>query len=250
MATTPEQTQEDLAIQNSVAVLMKDLPQPVQDFLAGPQRDATTLRLSQRYGLHADQAGKFEMAFIYMLLGISKPEEFIESLRSAGIAPETIKNLAHDINEEVFKPLQKKEREDPSIVTPGPIPAATPLPIASPEKTILPSPPIYQPAPPVLQREPPFIPKIPVSQSQSEPEVRTMAGDMAIVQSGGHVPETLQPSSPVHQPVPATPVPASSVPGPLPPLARKPAPPSNENRDALHAVLKEYGIDPYREPPE
>jgi hypothetical protein len=35
----------------------------------------------------------------------------------------------------------------------------------------------------------------------------------------------------------------------MPAVAPTPKPaPRNENRDALHAVLKEYGVDPYREP--
>jgi hypothetical protein len=35
----------------------------------------------------------------------------------------------------------------------------------------------------------------------------------------------------------------------IPPTTKSPTT-ANENREALHAVLKEYGVDPYREPVE
>jgi hypothetical protein len=60
-----------------------------------------------------------------------------------------------------------------------------------------------------------------------------MAQDMAAVQ-------TVQ-----NNPTPATPV----SPAPIS-SGTTPSAPNSANRDALHAVLKEYGVDPYREPPE
>jgi hypothetical protein len=64
----PEQTpEEELSMNEKIAILMEDLPVPVQNFLRGPERDAVSSELSTKYNLHADQAGVFERSFIYML---------------------------------------------------------------------------------------------------------------------------------------------------------------------------------------
>ena len=68
------------------------------------------------------------------------------------------------------------------------------------------------------------------------------------------VPSTI---APISQPMPQQNTAARPFPAPFPtpstaaPAQASPMPPQNQaNRDALHAVLKEYGIDPYREPVE
>lgn len=97
---------------------MEDLPLPIRKFLQSPERDAVSLRLTQKYGLHADDAGTFERAYIYMLLGVFTPDEFVQELRENGLNENTIRGLATDVNEQVFKKLRQEERKE------GPMPGA------------------------------------------------------------------------------------------------------------------------------
>jgi hypothetical protein len=50
----PEQTpEEELSMNEKIAILMEDLPVPVQNFLRGPERDAVSSELSTKYNLNA-----------------------------------------------------------------------------------------------------------------------------------------------------------------------------------------------------
>ena len=103
------------------------------------------------------------------------------------------------------------------------------------------------------------------------PHVRTMQEDMRISQSHPQAPTPHVDAAPLTAPVrppaysqaPVRPLaaPAQLQQTPTPVAMTAPArtfqptqtaapAPKNENRDALHAVLKEYGVDPYREPAE
>ncbi len=101
---------EDASVTEAVAALLSELPKPVQDFVTGPERARIALSLSQKYNLHADQAGEFEHAYMFMLLGVSSPEEFVDSLTKAGIPAENVRGLAKDVNEQVFVPLRRAEQ--------------------------------------------------------------------------------------------------------------------------------------------
>jgi hypothetical protein len=166
----------------------------------------------------------------------------------------------------------------------------TPVTTAFVPPVSVPTPPpihVQQPAPPVsapVQQAPIQIGFEPTK--QAEPEVRTMAADMQMVKSGSYHPQEpsipsfstspadVNPHLPPAIPAFAPPPPAPARPFPAPTISAQPAAPSaprptatppspttsttstpatstaNENRDALHAVLKEYGVDPYREPIE
>jgi hypothetical protein len=100
---------EGLSFDEKIALLEEELPVAIQNFLHSSERDSISLKLSQKYNLHADQAGAFERAYLYMLLGVNSPEDFVRDLQEAGIPSETIKGLTADINELVFKKLQQQE---------------------------------------------------------------------------------------------------------------------------------------------
>ncbi|MBA3789478.1 hypothetical protein H0X32_03790 [Patescibacteria group bacterium] len=159
--------------------------------------------------------------------------------------------------------IQESSTSTPSLVS---VPSYAP--VAPPQPLIEPIPPL-----PEIQA--------PVVTPEASPEIRTMASDMAAVKAGESphfvparplsaptstwVPAPQAPIAPPspqpeYVPIPApssdashAPMPPASPPKfiPTPPLPRpKPAAANTENRDSLHAVLKSYGIDPYREPAE
>lgn len=133
MDASQEQELESLPFEQRIALLMGDLPAPLQRFLRSPERDAVSLRISQKYQLHADQAGVFEQAYLYLLIGVNSPDEFVQDLKKAGIAEDTIRGLAADINEQVFKKLQQEERG--AVSTPAPV---TPVVVPAPAVPVMP----------------------------------------------------------------------------------------------------------------
>lgn len=131
---------EDIPIEEQVDILMGDLPVPIQRFLKSPERDAVSLNLTRKYGLHTDDAGAFERAYIFMLLGVFTPEEFAQELRDGGLDEATVRGLATDINEGVFKKLRQQEREETIATsayrTQPPVPAVAPMQVGESQKPV------------------------------------------------------------------------------------------------------------------
>ncbi|KND51221.1 MAG: VgrG protein [Parcubacteria bacterium C7867-001] len=179
MDQTNSTTQSEISIDEAVATLVGGLPKAVRDFVVGPRRNEVVLALMRKYKMHADQAGGFEHAFLFMLLGITTPEEFMDELRKEGFDEQTTQGVINDINEQVFKKIQateQKSREEilpaarpapaqkaagqkwvpvvppaPIASTPTPVPVAAPTPqtfvAQAPNNIVLPGSTPMQPAP-------------------------------------------------------------------------------------------------------
>src|SRR3989344_4886731 len=276
-----ENFNEDLSIEEAVATVVADLPEAVQRFVTGPERDEVSLDLTRKYGLHADQAGDFEHAYMFLLLGLQTPEEFARKLRDVGLPETTIQGLATDMNERVFKKLRKEERLKSSVLTapniPEPPPFATqtvPQSTATPPPSPLPAysvplmqnaPVLYQPLPTTpIYNNPAPVPPTPETYHQA---TRTMARDMELATQGyqGQAAQPVFQSAPApvqYAPVPTPIVPsaqpfvpppqAAPTPEPLQPNYSSPAtaPVRLTPVDRVHTnapITKEYGSDPYRE---
>ncbi len=248
MEPTQNETPSEAELAAAVTRLVGTLPGPLREFVESPERDATVMLLSDKYDLHVDQAEAFEKAFIYMLLGIFTPEQFVADLTNADIPQETIDGLVQDVNTEVFIPLRDAEREAtqqpvqaPLVPAPAPLPVPSLIPAAPPAPSApvaaMPAAPAALPTP--LPQSPPPAPSVnvintvaavpqpapgPVALPGTMPEVRTMAGDMAALQQPatthnvymGHNPAetTWHPAASVHVFVPGPQAP--SVPTPVP----------------------------------
>lgn len=146
----------ELSLADAVASLVSELPAPIREFIKSPERDEIAMRLSQKYSLHVDQAGVFQLAYLHMLIGVVSPEEFSKNLADAGIPADTVSNLIHDVNEEVFKPLRAKERgvSSPSPSFPAPPSPAKPNVIDATPGTPVPAPSAPQIPPPYAGARP------------------------------------------------------------------------------------------------
>lgn len=109
---------KNLDPEDKIALLVNDLPTPIKRFVLSKERDEVSLELTQRYNLHADVAGAFDQAYIFMLLGIYSPDEFVTQLRDAGLTPDIVRSLTSDVNEMVFKKLREEEQEGSSFTAP------------------------------------------------------------------------------------------------------------------------------------
>lgn len=288
------QIPEELTLAEQMAVLMQELPQPLQDFLRSPQRDAVAAELGAKYLLRIDQAGVFERSYLYMLLGVYTPDEFVQELRDAGIPDAAVRGLTTDVNERVFKQLQHEEQSTDSVT---PVLASTPIP--APARPVAPPMQVFAPAAPAPFAPPPT--SIPVAPVAAQPVIRTMVHDMELAKEMAkhpHAPQetttirtaqpTWQPSSPARSfqtssvpntgvpftlptavlpPAPPMPIAAPIAPAFVPPAVIPPYQPraasvpipsnlpgqsssfSTPNTPAV-PIVKEYGMDPYREAPE
>jgi hypothetical protein len=190
-----------------------------------------------KYGLHVDTMGQVSEAITNMLLGLESPLQFQTELAAFGIPDGTADAIIQELNENVFKPLrdevrntppeQPEEEEAELVDEPVQIPVAvTPAPVPPPLTPIPPP----QPTVPAAEVAPP----VPASAPTPTP---TPAPQPA-------------PTRPVIASVPS-PVPQMPTETPRPALTPRPVPQNIQaNKEALHEVLKKYGVDPYREIPE
>ncbi len=247
-----------LSFNEKIAALESTLPKSVQDFLQSPERDATSLRLSQKYRLHADQAAAFERAYLYMLLGVNTPEDFVQDLKEANIPPDTIRGLTNDVNEQVFKKLQQTELygAGEQAIAPHPEvrgvqPQVPVMQVAPPQKeaahevakqSVEPSEPLpynlMRPdaLAPALSQQPAPIPAqnvaatpiaAPVPTSAPQPMLRTMQTDMEAMQHPEHAPEPVlyvpSVTSVASHTTPARAFQTASIPHVMTPVASRPA---------------------------
>jgi hypothetical protein len=261
------------------------LPQVLREYLADDDLTTITEQIGKEHQLHVDTIGALYRETTNMLLGIINPTQFVGELKSVGVPEESIGAIVQELNEKVFMPLREKiknqtqepeeegtEEEEPNEI-PEPAPPVPPtitqafvapnpsfvepnLPIPTPISEAVPTPvsapaPVPVPVPTfIAPSEPRPLPKIETPEPTPvipEPHARTMQEDMLEMKSAHKNSVPLAAPAAPSVPTPPTPSAVSSSPA----QAVTPPPTKlSENRDALHAVLKNYGIDPYREPPE
>jgi hypothetical protein len=232
MQLTPDQIRE----------AFQKLPRPVRAYLVSTKLYDLAQDFGKKYGLHVDTLGALSQSVTNMLLGFLTPAQFQAELHGIGIPDAAAASIISDLNEKVFKPLQEEMRSAPTEEADEEEPAPEPAPVFRPA----PSTPQISSAPAPLM--PPPSVTLPGTGTPVPPPI-------APPPSPAPAPRPPAVPEPVPPPPPATPqIPQSTSPGhrpqadrtPWTPPAPKPAP----GKDALHNVLKEYGVDPYREEPE
>lgn len=261
MPTEENEEFENMTTDEAVELMYAKLPDQVQKFLVSKERGAVALDLASKYALHVDQAGEFERAFIFMLLGVNTPEEFVDSLRKAGLPPEVVSGLATDLNERVFMRLRESERD--AARAPEPASKSTPLPPPALE---------YEPAPtlPGSPEKAPMrvvgtptqafsVPAVPPADPTPQQQVIHAMPNAA--QPGWHpaaavhifVPTHgahMQPAQTATAPVPVAEVPEAPTPVVAVPVERGYANPEPAPQTPQTPITKAYVADPYREPTE
>ncbi|MBU2123666.1 hypothetical protein KJ669_00090 [Patescibacteria group bacterium] len=240
---------EDQKIEEDILTLMSGLPEPVQEFLRGDERSAIVRNLSQKHSLHVDQAGEFEKALLFMLLGTYSPDQFIQALGKAGLTDDVVNALVSDVNSQIFMRLRDAEQK------PAPKPEAKPAPLPPPAieytpkrapESVLPgtSEPVPAPQPPPAVEPTPMAPA--ATQILHEaPPVTHPAGWHPAAAVHVYIPSA-HPAAhqPVPESVPVAPTQPVRTQEPIPQPIKKVLPP------APTPIEKTYSADPYREPVE
>ena len=276
---------EQLTLESSIELLLTQVPGPVRIFVLN-ELDSTTSALMTKHQLHVDHGGVLERELLLMLLGQSTPDEFVKALTGAGIEEGVVRNIVSDVNKDIFMRLREEERKEVSApVKPAAaaVPNRTPVPIYSPlpATSIPPVPPsrveppanlpgqLPEPAPrpvpppPHIEVPIPVAPKV-VEQPMPQPDqhtriMHTMARDMAALKGGADPLRVAHPAPPAWAENPTKPAPVAPAPV-VPPQSHteavaRPAPAPQPvvhaaPQEALRTHLKQYGVDPYREPVE
>lgn len=263
---------DELTVEDAVATLLGELPKPVRDFVTSPERARIALSLTYKHRLHADEAGEFERAYMFMLLGISSPEEFVDTLTRAGIPPETVRALAQDVNEQVFVPLRKAEQtpKRPPVIpvqattlpgstvpVPPPIPhrqktaPLVPPPSLVPPPQTVPQMPHYMYMPPQMPQQMMYMPQYGVPYGPGPMYVWPQAPQPWPVPQGMSVEHVQRLASHYQASAPQAPVSAPAAPKPYASEPERPSyvPPPHPIAPLTHTqpLAKEYVADPYRE---
>jgi hypothetical protein len=159
------------------------LPQPVKEFLAGPDLGIVMQDIAVAQRLHADVAAELTQLATYLLIGAINPQQFREELRRLRIPDAQAASIAQTLNQRLFQPLRTTMQRERGSETPSPS---------------------VPPTPPASEAPPP--PNLPGAEHE-----RAEA--------------------------PVTPPPAPQVIPPTTPATPKTRP-----------IVKEYSVDPYREP--
>jgi hypothetical protein len=249
------------------------LPFPIREYLAGGEIGIVVREVGAKYRLHIDTIGAIDREVINMLLGFENPQQFVGELKSVGVPQENIASIVQEFNERVFIPLHQKmqqsgpEQEDDDEMYNEIAADFGVYNGVTASMTIA--------APAVSQYTAPVSPAAPI---YSAPSLESVPPSISQYAANAAFPATFAPppqpqAIPAQQPLAPVPQPSvSSFPQPTPAVASQspqnfpvqpspvatpqvftPAPaqaPTNTNRDALHDILKQYGVDPYRESPE
>lgn len=256
----------------------ENAPPFIRAFVEDGEFSAFVERLADKFSLETGLRARISNELLMTLLGITSPTELPDNLRNeAGVPEAFIPGIIEEAREGIFEPLIARGGGEPapdlpmvvpaSQTQPAPVPvaaaisplatfhveaarAAIPQTQAAPARPPMPAaPPRPVPPPPRIEAMPPPVPPQPASApSAYDFHARTMASDIEAMQPGKGTGTPRPPSMPARPA--ATPPVSSPITAPKPPAPPVAAAPSAPSASEVHADLRQYGVDPYREPIE
>ena len=111
------QDKPEITLNESVAEVMRSLPPAIQEYLAQERYTPIAKGLMTKYQLRIDQGGVLEREIMLLLMGIENPDEFTQTLaEEARLDQQTINGITHDVNDQIFVPLQEEMKRSGSEV--------------------------------------------------------------------------------------------------------------------------------------
>ncbi|MGH7175606.1 MAG: hypothetical protein ACREGR_04595 [Minisyncoccia bacterium] len=255
----------DSETQKNIAALMAEAPTTIRSFLLSKLGPAVE-SLMKKNKLHVDQADVLERELLLLLLSVNTPAEFTENLKNeAHMNGAVLMAVLSDVNSEIFTPIDAEMRAASKA---APEPAGKPEPVVP---VLAQKPPIAPTLQPVARPGPPSnLPGTPLADALKR------AGAMPMTAGGSPMPvspkpatlledheephinmDTVKPAAatlggkPVWNAprpvVPTVPTPAAPMTKPQMP-AQMPIPANAAPPTPKPPIVKEYGVDPYREP--
>ena len=212
-------------------------PQPLRDVFNAESTASIIGALRNKHQLHVDVAGNLGRETGYLLLGLTDPAQFIVRLQNEGLPELVVRDIAMEINQKIFVPLQQKMREGgggkpaPQVTVPSYKPPPTP-PIPQPRPT----------PPPLPQRVEVFTPQRPVP--PPPPNLPGALSDDRLLSDHEEVHINVPSARPAPPQTFSVTLPDSPAPRPMPP----PPPPGPLVPKPPMKPIAKYSVDPYREP--
>src|SRR3989338_4689731 len=84
------------------------LPENLREAYSSVNTTEILEEIGKKHGLHIDETGGLVDETGYVMLGVTPPQEYIKNLAEALEIPrEKAKEIAVDVNEQVFKPIRE-----------------------------------------------------------------------------------------------------------------------------------------------
>ncbi len=193
----------------------QELPEALKEQMLSADNSERIFQAGKKFGLTVEQVGFLAEESGYVVLGLTRPNDFVTRLRDhLGIDNETAKTIAQEINHQIFFPLREMLKTAHQFeITQEKIQAAQPTPIMPKPQAPL-SPPI-KPTPPI----PPLRPKVPPPIT-----LRPLAKPPMLTPPAAPVPMPIKPIviPPLAVRIPAEAPPVPPTPKPIPPTIQIP----------------------------
>jgi len=90
----------------------KNLPEDIRESFLSIDTYDTIKKIVDKYKLHIDQSGKLSEEIGFVMLGITRPDDFLDNLQDKlGISLETAGEITKDINVSIFFPIRESLEE-------------------------------------------------------------------------------------------------------------------------------------------
>lgn len=152
-----------------------ELPENVQKALFATSTSDAIFEIGKKYGLIIEKMGELADETGLVMLGMTKPSEFIRNLeRRLGIETVKAKEIAQDINQKVFSPIRDSLKKIHGITAPTEVGA--PMKISSQQPTSM----LIPPVKPVSPISPPTPPEnLPVEITHSQKPISTFKSSLS-----------------------------------------------------------------------
>ncbi|PIR47079.1 MAG: hypothetical protein COV07_00865 [Candidatus Vogelbacteria bacterium CG10_big_fil_rev_8_21_14_0_10_45_14] len=98
--------------QQQIRDAFQRLPRAVGDIVSSVDTASTVMKIGEKNGLHLDQIGKLADEIGYLIVGLTKKDEFVKYLKSElGVDDAKATAVAKDVNEEILEKVREALRE-------------------------------------------------------------------------------------------------------------------------------------------
>lgn len=91
---------------------LESLPTDVQNAIFGVETTEVIANIQQKYKLHVDQTGKLAEEVGLVMLGFSRPNEFVGKIaKNLRVTQMTAVEITKDINDKIFNPIKESLKQ-------------------------------------------------------------------------------------------------------------------------------------------
>lgn len=98
----------DEEFEKKIGERISELPQDIRNAIDSVDLDLFIQQVGTNHALHIDQIGALQDETLMVMLGFSKPEEFVQNLTNKlRVAPDVAANIAGEVSQKVFLPIRE-----------------------------------------------------------------------------------------------------------------------------------------------